>query len=86
MGLTLLEQGIPRKGQAVLSLENEDVGHVTSGTYSMTLKKGIALCYVDRCLTGRKTKLQIDIRGKRKLAEVVGLPFVPTRVKKYTNG
>ena len=82
VGLRLLEKGIPRRGQLVLSPEEKEVGRVTSGTYSSTIKSGIALGYVDDSEAKKGTELQIEIRGKKKRAEIVSLPFVPSRVKK----
>ncbi len=82
VGLRLLEKGIPRRGQVVFAAEEKEVGRVTSGTYSMTIKSGIALGYVDNTEARKGTELQIEIRGQRKRAEVVSLPFVPSRVKK----
>ena len=81
VGLELLEQGIPRRGQIVFDAVGEVVGEVSSGTYSPTLKRGIALCYVERGNGKKGTALQIEIRGKRKRVQVASLPFVPARVK-----
>jgi aminomethyltransferase len=82
VGLKLLERGIPRIGHLVLSSAGEVVGRVTSGTYSTTLKDGIALGYVDHSSARKGTDLRIEIRGTHKRAQVVSLPFVPSHVKK----
>jgi aminomethyltransferase len=54
---------------------NETIGEVTSGTFSPTLEKPIAMAYVrpDRASPG--TELAVDIRGKLEPAWVVPLPF-----------
>ncbi len=82
VGLRLLEKGIPRRGQVVWSSEEKEVGKVTSGTYSATIKSGIALGYVDDSAAKKGTALDIEIRGTKKRAEVVSLPFVQSRVRK----
>lgn len=71
----LLEQGIPREGYAVL-YQGQVVGRVTSGTQSPSLKKGIALAYVNREWSALGSELAVEIRGQAQPAVVVTLPFV----------
>jgi len=73
-GLELEGRRIAREGARIMN-EDAGVGEVTSGTFSPTLQKSIAMGYVDRdCFTlGRE--LEIDIRGKRHAARIVDLPF-----------
>lgn len=69
----LLEEGIPREGYRVL-VGGEEVGHITSGTFSPLIKKGIALAYVP---SGAESgALQVEIRGKIYPAHLVNPPFV----------
>jgi aminomethyltransferase len=51
------------------------VGRTTSGSFSPTLDRGIALAYLDRTL-GPGTTVEIDVRGRALPAEVVRPPFV----------
>ena len=51
------------------------VGEVTSGTFSPTLQKSIALPYVDSNLSGEGTQLAADLKGTANPAKVVKLPF-----------
>lgn len=72
VGLVVDGQGIPRAHQQVIIGEGL-TGEVTSGSFSPTLKQGIALARVpavnfDQCW--------IDIRGKQIKAKVIHLPFV----------
>ena len=72
LGLELLGRGIPREGYPV-KLEGKVVGHVTSGTMSPSLKKGIALAYVDATLSAGDA-VTLEIRGadvSAKLCEAV---------------
>jgi aminomethyltransferase len=74
VGLVLEGKRIAREGAAVLQ-GGVDVGRVTSGTYSPTLDRAIAMAYVDPAVTGVGTACEIDIRGKAAPAKVVPLPF-----------
>jgi len=77
VGLTLNEPtAIPRHGQAVLSSDHP-VGAVTSGGFSPTLQRGIALAYVGAALAAPGSSLAVDIRGRPVPARVTELPFVP---------
>jgi len=78
-GLLLVERGIPRAHMAV-ALEGRNIGVTTSGTFSPTLRSGIALALVDSGVA-IGSKVTIDIRGKAVAAEVVKLPFVPSHVR-----
>ncbi|HLY77303.1 MAG TPA: glycine cleavage T C-terminal barrel domain-containing protein, partial [Thermoplasmata archaeon] len=76
VGLTLADPtAIPRHGQVVLA-EGRPVGAVTSGGFSPTLQRGIALAYVAPPLAVPGTSLAIDIRGRATAATVVPLPFL----------
>ncbi len=70
----MTDRAIPRKGYS-LYLGDKEVGYVTSGTQSPSLKKGIALGYVNRPFTKSGTEISVDIRGKHKSAVIVKPPF-----------
>lgn len=79
-GLKCLGRGIPRSHMSVKSIDGEKVGEVTSGTYSPTLRNGIALALISpKYDVG--DHLFIDVRGKECEVEVVKLPFVPSHVR-----
>ncbi|MHB9155970.1 MAG: glycine cleavage system aminomethyltransferase GcvT [Endomicrobiales bacterium] len=73
MTAVILESGVPR-AHCKFSLKGEKAGEVTSGTFSPTLKKGIALGYIDRPLAIGE-KIDIMIHGQPKPARVVKRPF-----------
>lgn len=75
VGLKLTVPGVPRQGYPVLC-DGREVGLVTSGTSSPTLKQGIALALVDRQAATSGQSWQIEIRQSAKDAEKVSLPFV----------
>lgn len=77
--LKSLDRGIPRAGMKV-TREGEEIGEVTSGTFSPTLKVGIGLALLPRDIK-KGDVVTIDIRGRLSQAEVVTLPFVPSHVR-----
>lgn len=79
-GLKSLDRGIPRAGMSVKDSDGIAVGIVTSGTFSPTLKNGIALALLDSSVT-LGTSVLVDIRGRESQAEVVSLPFVQSHVR-----
>jgi aminomethyltransferase len=74
VGLELAGKRIAREG-ALIKLNNQTVGQVTSGTFALTLNKTIAMAYVDPALQKPGTVCQVDIRGKEESARIVPLPF-----------
>ena len=64
----------------VLDGDGNDVGEVTSGTFSPSLKCGIALALIKPDI-GVGTHLQIDVRGRLSQVEVTLPPFVPSHVR-----
>jgi aminomethyltransferase len=80
VGLDSGDRLIPRHGMAVLD-GDRPVGEVTSGTFSPTLRRGIALAYVLVDVAAKDTQLQVDVRGKRGQVKVTRPPFVPSSPK-----
>jgi aminomethyltransferase len=81
IGLQCDGKRVPRQGCPVL-LNNEIVGEVTSGTYSPTLERPIAMAYVQPSASAIGTQLTTDIRGTQHPAVVVRLPFYQRAKKK----
>ncbi|MBF0296273.1 MAG: glycine cleavage system aminomethyltransferase GcvT [Magnetococcales bacterium] len=74
IGLILEEKGVLRDQQTVL-LDATPVGVITSGGYSPTLERGIALAIVERHLQPGSA-CQVDVRGRLLNARAVRPPFV----------
>ena len=74
VGLNLLDRGIIREN-CKLFKDGENIGYVTSGGYSPTLKKTIALALVRTELSSIGTELEVEIRGKLLKTIVVSTPF-----------
>jgi aminomethyltransferase len=82
-GLRALDRGIPRPHMPVLAADADTViGEVTSGTFSPTLKTGIAHPLLDTAAgLGPESKVAVDVRGRRTQMEVVRPPFVRPSVR-----
>lgn len=76
VGLKMVERGIPRHGYAIAAPDGTEIGHVTSGTMSPSLKVGVALGYVEAAYAKPGTEIAVVIREKPVKAEVVKIPFV----------
>ena len=74
VGLMLNEKAIARKGYRLIH-KGEIVGKITSGTWSPTLQKGIAMGYLPSELSFIGSLINIEIRGKEYQATVVKRPF-----------
>jgi aminomethyltransferase len=68
-----------REGALVLDAEGSEVGRVTSGGFSPSLQRPIAMGYVASGLAEPGTALKLEQRGKLFDARVAAMPFVPHR-------
>ncbi len=79
-GLRAVGRGVPRPHMAVRSTAGSPLGVTTSGTFSPTLRTGIALAQLDPAVRLGDT-VEVDVRGRALPCEVVRLPFVPSHVR-----
>jgi aminomethyltransferase len=68
-----------REGALVLDGEGNEVGKITSGGFSPSLQRPIAMGYVAAHLAETGTALKLEQRGKLFDAKVAAMPFVPHR-------
>jgi aminomethyltransferase len=81
-GLRAEGRGIPRPGMSVLDAAGRRIGETTSGTFSPTLRTGIALALLDTAAgVAEGAELVVDVRGRSQTVQVVKPPFVPSRVR-----
>jgi aminomethyltransferase len=71
-------QGIPREGNPVLH-GGEQVGAVTSGTFSPSLEVGAGMAYVKLELAEVGTEIEVDVRGKHRPARIASKPLYVKR-------
>ena len=83
VGLKMLEGGIPRPDHAVLR-NGEEIGHVTSGTFSPLLKYGIAMAYIRTQAASLDETVNVRIRNKEIPAAIVRFPFYDTAAYGYS--
>jgi aminomethyltransferase len=79
-GLSAVDRAIPRAGMAVRDGAGAELGTVTSGTFSPTLKKGIALALLDASVA-ENAEVVVDVRGRPARMAVVKPPFVTPSVR-----
>jgi aminomethyltransferase len=84
-GLLALERGIPRAHMHVFAVDNPELagdaaGDITSGTFSPSLKQGIALALLNADIE-MGSEVLVDVRGKAIRFGVVKLPFVNPSVR-----
>jgi aminomethyltransferase len=76
VGIKLLERGIPRHGYKVFTQDGTlEIGEVTSGTQSPSLKQSIGIVYLKTEYSKLGTRLTVDIRGTKVPAEIIPTPF-----------
>jgi len=75
IGLVMQERGIPREGYPVFA-GGREVGIVTSGTMSPSLKVGVALALVEPGAAGVDGELEVAVRNRCMRAKVVRPPFL----------
>ena len=63
IGIEVLERGIPRPHYPIYA-DGVQIGEVTTGTQSPTLKRNLGLALIDSKYTAIGTPLEIEIRGK----------------------
>ena len=68
-----------REGALVLTSEGNEIGRITSGGFSPSLQRPIAMGYVGITFAEPGTALKLGQRGKLFDARVVPMPFVPHR-------
>jgi aminomethyltransferase len=79
-GLRAVESGVPGPEMAVLDADGAGVGTTTSGTFSPTLRTGIALALLDPGVEPG-ARVRVDVRGQPLPCEVVTPPFVPSHAR-----
>ncbi len=77
VGLDLEGRQPVREGALVVDDQGNEVGRVTSGGFSPTLQRPIAMAYVPTTAAVPGTRITVTQRGKLFTATVAPMPFVP---------
>jgi len=76
----VIESKIPvRDGSVVIDNEDKAVGHVTSGSFSPSLGKPVAMALLDRTSVSVGNTLYAIVRDRKIAVTITGLPFIPHR-------
>lgn len=73
-GLEMLERGVPRENYSVKAGE-EEIGWISSGSFSPTLDKFIAMAFLDPEAIGKHDEVQVAIRSRSYRARITKMPF-----------
>jgi aminomethyltransferase len=82
-GLVAQGRGIPRPHMSVRLTRDVPIGEITSGTFSPTLKKGIALALISSQVE-EGAEVSVDVRGRDEVFVVTRPPFVQPGVREET--
>ena len=77
VGLTLEGRQPVREGATIVDIEGSEVGRVTSGGFSPSLQRPIAMAYVPLAMAAPGSSVTVVQRGKLFAATVAPMPFVP---------
>ncbi len=77
VGLLIEEGPIARPGCPILDSDQQQIGTLTSGTFSPVLRRGIGMGYVQADRDA--AEYVVEVRGRRLVATQTSLPFVPHR-------
>ena len=75
-----VDRAIPRAHMSVQAADGRDIGEVTSGTFSPTLKIGIGLALLEPAISVGD-RVFVDVRGRLGEFEVVAAPLIPAHTR-----
>ena len=81
VGIAIKTKAPARDGVEIFK-DGRKIGIVTSGGFSPTLNVPISMGYVETQFAAPGTAIDLMVRGSARAAEIVTLPFVPTRYAK----
>jgi aminomethyltransferase len=80
VGFKMIDKGIPRHDYPLISFDNMEIGKVTSGTMSPSLREPIGIAYIQKDWAEVGKEFFVQIRGRLAKAHVVKTPFVSTKI------
>ena len=86
IGLNVEGRQPVREGSLILDGEGNEIGRITSGTFSPSLERPIAMGYVALGQAAPGTALKLEQRGKIFDAVVTAMPFVPHQYHRQPAG
>lgn len=74
VGIEMIDKGIPRTGYKVF-VDDEEIGEVTTGTQSPTLKKNIGFALIKTEHATEDKELIVEVRNRQLKAKIISTPF-----------
>ena len=81
VGFEMMDRAVPREHYPI-AINNQVVGHVTTGMKSPTLDKFLGLGYVPREYSALRGEIEILVRDTPKRAKIIKRPFYTPRYKR----
>jgi aminomethyltransferase len=75
VGIAMIDQGIPRPDYEIYTVQGEDIGHITSGTFSPLLKYGVGMAYIQPSQAQEGNIISIKIRNKLVKGKIASFPL-----------
>jgi len=66
---------IAREGTKIFTIENKEIGKITSGTFGPSVNASVAMGYINSDYSDVGNKIKIEVRGKMYGAKISQLPF-----------
>ena len=66
---------IAREGTKIFSMEDQEIGKITSGKFGPSVNAPVAMGYIHLDHSGVGNKIKIEVRGKKYAAKISNLPF-----------
>jgi aminomethyltransferase len=83
VGIKLTESGIAREGSAIY-VGDEQIGTLTSGGFSPSLKVAIGQGYVKSAFANEGQQVSVEVRGRKIAGVIQALSFMPAQTKQVT--
>lgn len=81
VGFEMIDRGIARSNHEVF-VDGKNIGYVTTGTHSPTLKKSIGLALINAEHAAEGNEIEISVRNKNLKAKIIKKPFYSKNYKK----
>ena len=81
IGITPVNKTMLRNNMTLHNMEKNEIGYITSGCFSPTLKRSIGIGYINN-FTNKLDKLFVKVRGEFEEVIIDNIPFVKKNYKK----
>ena len=81
VGIKLIDKGVAREGAKLHDDSDNEIGWLTSGGHSPSLKQSIGIAYIKSELAEDGKQIFVNVRGRNIAAEITPTPFIPAKTK-----